>query len=252
MSHKPLIVVDPFVGTPFGRLARRRFLALSAGLIDAFAVPAPPADAEWDERDLRAAAERCRRSGVEPLLLTLPATALARDRARRLGFAGLLADRDRDALILHPPALPHLAAIWLEGCVRGDSTATLRERFGEMLAEGLADVFEAVDGGVPPTLLEARHALRAWGDASVLERLLVRWSDAGDAVARLTDRRLAREIAPVAAALHAIGEAGVHALRGDACNAWDVWGLRLANTGAIATVSAEAIDAALQHATPRP
>jgi hypothetical protein len=252
MPHKPVVVVDPFAGTPFGRLARRRFLALSGPFLHGFAVPAPPPDAEWDERDLAAAAMRCRRHGVEPLLLVLPANVIARDRARRLGYAGLLADREPALTILHPPALPHLAAILVEGVARGDSDAALRDRFGEMLAAGLADVLDAIlDAGVPATLIEARSQLRTSGDTASLERLLGRWSEAGNAVARLDDRRLAREIAPVAAALHAIGEAGVHALRGDACTAWDVWSMRLANAGPIATASAEAIDAALALSAPR-
>ncbi len=249
MRHKPVVVVDPFVGTPFGRLARRRFLALSAGFLDAFAVPAPPPDTDWDERDLSAAAARCRRHGVEPLLLVLPATVIARDRARRLGFGGLLADRDADARILHPPALPHLAAIWVEATIRGNAAAILRERFGELLAAGIADVLGAIGGGgVPSTLGEAQRILSSSGDATGLQSLLARWSGAGDAVARLDDRKLAREIAPVAAALHAVGEAGEHALRGDASTAWDIWSLRLASAGPIAAQSAEAIDAVLAHA----
>jgi hypothetical protein len=159
------------------------------------------------------------RPALEPALRLRPAIAA--------GAAGVL---------LHPPALPEAASIWLAVATSPDPdalTATLARRLGPAVAARLVSLaFAVARCGTPADLLLARRAYDR-GDDAPLRRTLGAWLDAGDVVARLGDRRLAREIAPLASLLHALGEAGLHALDGDPAAAWEIYTARVDGRDAV-------------------
>ena len=128
-------------------------------------------------------------------------------------------------VVAQPPRFPDAAAIWLDALLEGDRLGAIQRALaGRCAPAAVACVASLVEGGA-----ELDAACRSFerGDGRPLARLLDAWSRAADEVARLEDRRLAHALAPAASVLHAIGEAGRHALEGDHLAAWDAYHARL-------------------------
>jgi hypothetical protein len=169
--------------------------------------------------------------GRRPIIELAPGDDPGRPALEPPGRAPILGAAGAGGVLLHPPSRPETAAIWLELAASADPDALERllgDRYGAADARRLQALSGAVARcGIPRELVDARRALLA-GDRGPLRAVLREWVGLGDAVARLADRRLAGEIAPLAGQLHALGSAGLLALDGDREAARDVYEARLA------------------------
>ncbi len=184
--------------------------------------------------------------GRRPIIELAPGDDPGRPALEPPGRAPALVAAGARGVLLHPPSRPETAAIWLTLAASDDPAALgtlLAERYGVHDASRLQALSVAVARcGTPRPLLHARVALLA-GNGAPLRAVLGEWIGLGDAVARLGDRRLAAEIAPLAGQLHALASACLLALDGDVGAAREVYEARLAGAdSALGPAAASLLD----------